>query len=65
MHGLELLRLGPDCLSLEASFILAEDVLCGTNVFNVDQKVSNQIAAYDPLGCLHGRPANYVLYFPM
>ena len=64
MHGLDFLRLGPDYLSSEASFIWYEDVLYGTNVFNVDQTVSDHTVAYDPLEHFHRRPADDALDFP-
>ena len=52
MHGLDLLRLVPDCLFSEASLIWAEDVLCGTNIHNNDRTVSKHISAYDLLKLL-------------
>ena len=61
MHGLDLLRLVPDCLFSEASLIWAEDVLCGTNVCNLYRRVSEHIFAYDSLDCLHGRSADDAL----
>ena len=64
MHGLEFLRLGTDCLFAETSFIWAKYVLYGTNVFNVDQTVSDHTVAYDPLEHLHRRPADDALDFP-
>ena len=64
MHGLDFLRFGPDYLSAKYSFIWANDFLCGTDVYNVYQTVSEQIAVYDLLEVLHRRPANDVLDFP-
>ena len=63
MHVLEFLRIGPDCISAEDSFIWSEDVLCGANVCNVYRKVSEKIAAYDLLERLHGRSADDALDF--
>ena len=64
MHVLDLLRLVPDFLYAEASFVWSEDSLCGTNVCNVERIVIEQIDTYDLLEILHRRTADDALKFP-
>ena len=63
MGVIDFLGLGSDFLSAEVSFLWEKDVICITNILNVDQTGSEYIAAYDPLERLDGRLTNDALDF--
>ena len=61
MNRHNVLRFGSDCFSVEFSLIWYKYFLCGTDVFNVDWIVGDQIATYDLFECLDRRLTNNTL----
>ena len=56
-------RFGSDYFSTEDSLIRAKYVLYGTDICNVEWKVGEKIATYDPFESLYGRSTDNTLEF--